>query len=271
MLQEKSLLSRGCRGRSPAASPACCRIDMDLCLVFGRWSDNRRVRRWLDNGLIGRRVHDRRVRGLVFDRAAANEQAREGQSYGYENEFVDSHWLTQFGHEGQHNARLQQCQNGDEILCDSSLQLVHNGQAMSNTYPTLQHEWFNEVWNLGNEGAIDDLCVEDVVGHGLVDDTGETVRSREGFKQFFRSFKSAFPDIHVEVLDTVSEGDRIVALCKVDATHTGGGFLIEPTGRRVSFTGMCMVKVREGRIAESWNSFDFLTLVQQIDAVQLKS
>jgi predicted ester cyclase len=36
------------------------------------------------------------------------------------------------------------------------------------------------------------------------------------------------------------------------------------TGRKIDFWGMCMVRVRDSHIVDGWNTFDFLTLYQQI-------
>jgi predicted ester cyclase len=36
------------------------------------------------------------------------------------------------------------------------------------------------------------------------------------------------------------------------------------TGKRVDFYGMTMVRVRNGKIVEAWNNFDFLSFYQQI-------
>ncbi len=134
-------------------------------------------------------------------------------------------------------------------------------------YPTIQHAWFEEVWNKSNAAAIDDLCTDNVVGHGLVDAQGNEVNTREGFKSFYQAFRGAFPDIHVDVLETATEGDNVVARCLVRATHTGEGFVVPPTGIQVEFTGMSWVKVKDSKIKESWNSFDFLTVMQQLGAV----
>lgn len=116
---------------------------------------------------------------------------------------------------------------------------------------TLQHEWFERVWNQADASAIDELLTEDVIGHGLVDSNGEEIRSRSAFKEFYLAFRGAFPDIHIDVLDVVCEGDFQVARCHVRATHSGEGFVIAPTGRQVEFTGLCMVRTRDGKIAES--------------------
>lgn len=137
-------------------------------------------------------------------------------------------------------------------------------------YATIQHEWFDRVWNQGQESAIDELLSPDVIGHGLVDAEGNEIVGIEGFRAFFHGFRQAFPDIHVDVFDTVSEGDKVVANCRVTATHLGEGFLIPPTSRPVDFTGVCIVRVVEGKIAESWNSFDFLTVMQQLEAIEFR-
>ena len=43
----------------------------------------------------------------------------------------------------------------------------------------------------------------------------------------------------------------------VNAIHTA-------TGKNVSFTGICMVRVQDGKIAEAWNNYDFLNMYQQL-------
>jgi hypothetical protein len=35
---------------------------------------------------------------------------------------------------------------------------------------------------------------------------------------------------------------------------------VDPTGKAVATTGMCLMRLAGGRIAEAWNNFDFLTL-----------
>lgn len=133
-------------------------------------------------------------------------------------------------------------------------------------YPTIQHRWFDQVWNQGDECAIDEMLKPGVIGHGLTDAEGNEIVGVEHFKAFYRAFRSAFPDIHVEVEDAVTEGDQVVARCLVTATHTGEGFAIAPTGRQVSFPGVCWSRIEDGRIAETWNHFDFLTLMTQLQS-----
>ncbi len=94
---------------------------------------------------------------------------------------------------------------------------------------TVLERWFEEVWNRGREAAIDEMCDLNVVGHGLTDADGNEVHNVTAFKVFYRQFRSAFPDIHIKVEDTVSEGDKTVARCLVTGTHDGHGLGMAPT------------------------------------------
>jgi steroid delta-isomerase-like uncharacterized protein len=133
----------------------------------------------------------------------------------------------------------------------------------------IPHQWFDRVWNQGLEEAIDEMLTDDIVAHGLVDAQGNTIHDKETFKSYFRGFRGAFPDINVKVESTVAEGDRVVALCRVTATHSGPQLGIAATDQPVEFTGMCMLRIQDGKIAEAWNSFDFLKVFLEIGAVKM--
>jgi predicted ester cyclase len=129
---------------------------------------------------------------------------------------------------------------------------------------TFLERWFEEVWNKGREAAIDEMSGPEIKGHGLTNPDGNEVEGLPAFKVFYKSFRSAFSDIHVEVEDTVTEGDRTVARCVVTATHNGDGLGIAPTGKPVKFTGMTLVRLKDGKIVESWNNFDFMSMYKQL-------
>lgn len=139
---------------------------------------------------------------------------------------------------------------------------------MSEENKALIRRWFDEVWNKGREEAIDELFAEDGVAHGLADETGEALRGPTGFKPFFRRFREAFPDIEVIVEDTVAEGDLVAARCIVRGRHQSDTLGFAATERPVEFTGIAVVRYRDGRIVEAWNNFDFMTMFQQLGALR---
>ena len=134
----------------------------------------------------------------------------------------------------------------------------------------LVRRWFEEVWNKGRAEAIDEMFAEDGVAHGLAGDAG-SLRGPAGFRPFFRSFHDAFPDIRVVVEDVIAEGDKVAALCSVQATHQGDTLGFAATGRPVEIGGMTFLRVRDGKIVEAWNNFDFMSMFQQLGALRLEA
>ena len=126
---------------------------------------------------------------------------------------------------------------------------------MRNVTSTVLNKWFNEVWNNGNESAIDELMTKEAYAHGIP--APDQVKGPEGFKQFFHDFRNQFHDIKIDVDDVVSQDDIESARTVVHAVHTA-------TGKNVTFEGICMARIEDGKIAEAWNNYDFLSLHQQL-------
>lgn len=128
------------------------------------------------------------------------------------------------------------------------------------------HRWFEEVWNKKSEAAVDELLAVDGVGYGL---PGGDIRGPAAFKEYQRALLSAYPDLRVEVVDSVTEGDKTVARCRVTGVHRGEGLGLTATNKPVEFTGFCMVRIKDGKIAEAWNEFNFMDMYQQLGALTL--
>ena len=128
---------------------------------------------------------------------------------------------------------------------------------------TFMERWYEEVWNKGRESAIDEMAEPNAVAHGLGENGGDVV-GLENFKLFFRTFQSALSDIRVVVEDTITEGDRSVARVKVTAKHTGESLGIPAKGNAVEFSGVSIARLKDGKIAEAWNYFDFPTMYKQM-------
>ena len=134
---------------------------------------------------------------------------------------------------------------------------------------TFIHRWFEEVWNNKREDAIDEMFAEDGIANGLTDPDGNAIRGREGFKKLHRAFVSAYPDMKITVEDTVVQGDKIAARCRVTGSHDGHGIGVAPTNQPVEFTGMTIIRVKDGKIAEAWNEFNFMEMYKQVGALTL--
>ena len=129
---------------------------------------------------------------------------------------------------------------------------------------SIMRTWFREVWDEGREETIDRLVAPGAKVHGL----GEVLVGPEGFKPYFRAMRAALGDLEVHVERTVTEGDLVAAHCHVIAKHVGETLGGPPTGRPVEFWGMTIARVRDGKLVEGWNCFDFLTMYQQLGWVK---
>ena len=134
---------------------------------------------------------------------------------------------------------------------------------------TIVRRWFEEVWNKGRADAIEELFAEDGVAHGLTDESGAELRGPAHFRTFHRRFREAFPGIEVVVEDAISEGDKVAARCTVRARHEGHSLGFAATNRPVEFTGMTFSRIRDGKIVEAWNNFDFMAMFQQLGALRM--
>ncbi|QIN83021.1 ester cyclase [Rubrobacter tropicus] len=124
---------------------------------------------------------------------------------------------------------------------------------------------FNEeVWDKGDEAALEELFAEDVVDHGAI--PGQP-SGREGHKYQLTLFRNAFPDLHVTTEDIFSEGDKVVSRWTARGTHQGELMGIAPTGNGVTIKGIDVLRIVEGRIVERWAQSNDLEMMQQLGVV----
>ena len=130
----------------------------------------------------------------------------------------------------------------------------------------LIHKWFEDVWNQGREATIDEMCAPNAIGYGQVQH-GAAINGPEHFKQFWRAFRAAFSNIHIDIHDTVEQGDRVVIRWTMAMAHSGPFLGIPPTGKQVSVDGISIQRFAKGKIVEAWDKWDQLSLLVQLGAV----
>ena len=130
----------------------------------------------------------------------------------------------------------------------------------------LIRKWFEEVWNQGREETIDAMCDKNAIGYGQAQ-SGTAIRGPEHFKQFWRSFRSAFSNIHVDIQETIEQEDRVAARWTITMNHTAAFLGIASTNKRVTVNGISMQRYADGKIIEAWDNWDQLDLLVQLGAV----
>jgi steroid delta-isomerase-like uncharacterized protein len=117
--------------------------------------------------------------------------------------------------------------------------------------------------DLRDPSVVDKFFASDFVSHNNPPGFPDGV---EGVKRFFTTFRDAFPDVTVQIDEIVAEGDRAAVATTFTGTHEGELFGIPATGRRVSVTGIDIVRLEGGRIAEHRGLTDIVGLMRQLTA-----
>ncbi len=115
-----------------------------------------------------------------------------------------------------------------------------------------------------NEGRIEEageFFWEDVVEEVPLPGQGPGLK---GLQEVLVQMKGAFPDIHWEVEEQISEGDRVVSRFVWTGTHRGAFLGIPATGRRVSVWAVVMDHFVEGRIKHTRIIMDTLGMMGQM-------
>jgi steroid delta-isomerase-like uncharacterized protein len=135
---------------------------------------------------------------------------------------------------------------------------------MSEKNKALVCRFYEEVWNKGNLQAAYEIFTDDYVRHDLR--PGSAPPGPKGQELIAGMFRAAFPDVHLSVEFMVAEADMVVARWTMKGTHKGAWGGIPPTGKRMSFAGINIFRLSEGKVVEIWNHRDDLGLMEQLGA-----
>jgi len=128
----------------------------------------------------------------------------------------------------------------------------------------LVRRWREEVFNQKNLAAFDECFDANAIVHGLPPGTPGGL---EGIKHFIDTYLAAFPDLHCTIEDMIAEKDRVVYRFTSTGTQQKGFMGIPPTGKRVTFTGIDIMRIVGGEIVEYWHETDSLGVLLQLGVI----
>ena len=120
-----------------------------------------------------------------------------------------------------------------------------------------------EAWNEGNVDAFDDVYASDYVMHDSMGD-----RDLAGVKEMVEAVRSGTTDLEIRIDEAFGREDRVVMRYTLGGTNTGPSFLTEePTGNSWETSGIGIYRFEDGKVAEQWNTFDYLGVLQQLGLI----
>lgn len=135
---------------------------------------------------------------------------------------------------------------------------------MSTLNESILARFVEQVVNQGHLHVCDEIVREDFVE---LDPLPGQAQGRQGLKDVIAMLRSAFPDIHWIVAESIASGDKVVSRFSWTGTHRGPFLGIPPTGKNVLVKGVVIDRLVSGQMADSRILMDTLSLMQQLGVI----
>lgn len=122
-------------------------------------------------------------------------------------------------------------------------------------------EFFQSIWNDGDESAIDRFIAEDAAGNDPQFGVG-----REDFRRQWRQWRKAFPDIHFSVEEVVADPQTSTVATRwiLTGTHSAEFWGAPATGQKVCVPGVSIDRISGGMVVSGFDAWDTAVLMRQI-------
>jgi steroid delta-isomerase-like uncharacterized protein len=124
---------------------------------------------------------------------------------------------------------------------------------------------YEEAWNKRRLELLDEIISP---SHALHDPniTGSAV-GPEAYKRLVTRFITAFPDMRFTVEDIVAEKEKFAVAWTISGIHKGEYMGIPATNKKVSVDGITIHHFLNGKIMDSYTSWDTLGMMRQLGIV----
>jgi steroid delta-isomerase-like uncharacterized protein len=117
----------------------------------------------------------------------------------------------------------------------------------------LVSNFFEEAWGKGKLAAVDTFMATDYIAHHI---PSGMPPGAEGLKQLISAYRTAFPDLKINLEDIFAEREMVAFRWSVSGTHLGEWLGVSPTANHVTATGITVFRIAFGKVMESWTSID---------------
>ena len=122
-----------------------------------------------------------------------------------------------------------------------------------------------DALNAGDLDRFGAMLADDFVEH---EETPGLAPTKDGVLEFFRMYRAAFPNLHMEPEDVLASGDKVTARVRATGTHEGEFMGMPPSGRNVDVELIDIIRFGDDGLArEHWGVVDLMTMMQQLGAI----
>jgi steroid delta-isomerase-like uncharacterized protein len=136
---------------------------------------------------------------------------------------------------------------------------------MSEQNKQLVRDITEQVWNLRRLDLIPQFYADDYV----VDyrPYSPVRRGHDAIRKMVERAEATFPDYHEELHELIADDDMVVARLTISGTQKGQWGVLPPTGKRVEFDEIVMLKIREGKVVWQRGVADNLNALRQLGVI----
>lgn len=148
---------------------------------------------------------------------------------------------------------------GALVLALSGLLQAQSETAIKNN--AVAERFFNSAWNKGDFDSVKDCLAPNVIDHSPVAVQGS---GQDHFRNVVAAFRAGIPDLVMTIDDMVYTDDRVMHRWRIEGTQTAPLLGIAPTGKKVCFTGITIIRMVDFKFAERWTQLDEAGLMRQL-------
>lgn len=127
----------------------------------------------------------------------------------------------------------------------------------------IAHLWYEVMWSKPDPELADELVGPDYAPEWIhIDKKGPAQVKHE-----IKYFRSVFPDLKYEIVETAGLHDRVWIRYKAKGTQLGPAWGFPPTGKVVEFDGATILYIEQGKVIDRWGAFSFYDILTDLELV----
>lgn len=127
----------------------------------------------------------------------------------------------------------------------------------------IAHLWYEVMWSKPEPEIANEIVDPNYAPEWIhIDKKGP-----EQIKHEIKYFRSVFPDLKYEIVETAALPDRVWIRYKAKGTQQGSAWGFPPTGKTVEFTGATILYIKHGKVVDRWGAFSFYDILTDLELV----
>ncbi len=127
----------------------------------------------------------------------------------------------------------------------------------------IAHLWYEVMWSKPEPDLADELVASDYAPAWIqIDKKGPAQVKHE-----MKYFRSVFPDLQYEIVETAALEDRVWIRYKARGTQSGSAWGFPPTDKTIEFDGATILYIQDNKVIDQWGAFSFYDMLTDLGLV----